>query len=279
MTVLVVGATGSVGRPLVAELLAAGQQVRAGVRDPDRADLPAGAVPVRLDLDDPATAAPALGDADLLFLMRPPAMSDVQTGLGPLVAVAATQVRHVAVLSVLGVNPVMPHWQMEQMVREAGLPSTELRPAYFSQNLLTAFGDDLRRRSQLRLASGAGRVSFVDTRDVAAVAARVLLRPETHGGAPLTLTGPEALTFHDAAALLTAELGRPVTYVRQSLLERRRELRARGDDPTLVRVQLVIDITTRLGLAKKVTPDVSRVLGRPATTLAEFVHDHRDAWL
>lgn len=279
MTVLVVGATGTVGRPLVAELLGAGQQVRAGVRDPDRADLPAGAVPVRLDLDDPATVAPALGEADLLFLMRPPAMSDVRTGLGPLVAVAATQVRHVAVLSVLGVNPAMPHWHMEQMVRRAGLASTALRPAYFSQNLLTAFGDDLRRRSQLRLASGAGRVSFVDTRDVAAVAARVLLEPDRHGGAPLTLTGPEALTFHDAAALLTADLGRPVTYVRQTLLQRRRELRARGDAPGLLRVQLVIDITTRLGLAKQVTADVPRVLGRPATTLAEFVHDHRDAWL
>jgi len=71
--VLVTGATGAVGRALVRELLAAGETVRAGVRDPATADLPSGAAPVRLDLLDPTTAAPALLGVDRLFLLRPPA--------------------------------------------------------------------------------------------------------------------------------------------------------------------------------------------------------------
>lgn len=281
--VLVTGATGTVGRHLVAALVAAGQNVRAGVRDPAGADLPPGAVPVRLDFTDRATAGPALDTVDRLFLLRPPAISNVRTALGPLITAArARGLRQVVVLSVMGVNPLMPHWRMERMVRAAGLPFLALRPAYFAQNLLTAFGEDIRQRSELRLAAGAGRLSFVDARDVAAVAACALTDPQRYGQRgqrALTLTGPEALSFADAAALLSTQLGRTVRYRPQGLLERRRELRTRGLDPTYVRVQLVIDITTRLGLASTVTADVADTLGRPARTLAAFVRDHRTSWL
>ncbi len=264
---------------MVAALLTAGQEVRAGVRDPGAADLPPGTEAVRLDFDDPSTAGPAVAGVNRVFLMRPPAISDVRTSLGPLVdAARRASVQRVVVLSVMGVNPALPHWRMERMVRTAGLPMTALRPSYFSQNLISAFGADIRDRSQLRLASRNGRLSFVDTRDVAAVASAVLTDPDAHAARPLTLTGPEALTFGDVAALLTAELGRSVSYVPEGLLRRRRDLLAQGTDPAYVRVQLVIDVTTRLGLARKVTGEIARVLGRPATTLAEFVHDHHTVW-
>ena len=277
---LVTGATGTVGRAVVAELVAAGQPVRAAVRDPEAATVPAGVEHVYLDFDDPATAAPALDGVDRLFLMRPPAISDVRMALEPLVRAArAVGVRRVVVLSVMGVNPALPHWRMERMVAAAGLSSTALRPAYFSQNLLSAFGAEIRERSQLRLAAGNGRVSFIDTRDIAAVAARVLTDPDAVPQRVLTLTGPAALTFGEVAALLAAELGRPVTYVRQGLLERHRELRSRGAETAYIWVQLAIDATTRLGLARKLSPDVSTVLARPATSLQSFIHDHRDTWL
>ena len=92
------------------------------------------------------------------------------------------------------------------------------------------------------------------------------------------MTGPEALDFSQAAALLSDELGRQISYEPCSLLTRRRTLREQGAEPAYVRVQLVIDVTTRLGLAKRVTRGVEDVLGRPATTLGSFVHDHRDTW-
>ncbi len=278
--VLVTGATGTVGRELVGRLLLAGQRVRAGVRDPSSANLPADVDVIHLDFADPSSAAPAVKGVDRIFLMRPPAISNVRTALGPLVTAAArTGVRRVVVLSVMGVNPALPHWRMEKMVTAAGLEMTALRPAYFSQNLITAFGRDIRERSQLRLASGDGRVSFVDTRDVAAVAATVFADLQAWPPQPLTLTGPQALTFTDAAAILGAELGRPVRYLRQSFWQRRAALLAQGMESGYVTVQLVIDLTTRLGLARRMTQEIPRILGRPATTLAEFVHDHRDAWI
>lgn len=285
--VLVTGATGTVGRHLVAGLLAAGRQVHAGVRDPDHAELPHGAAPVRLDFTDPTTAAPALDGVDRVFLMRPPAISDVRAALGPLVTAAAQRgVRQVVALSVMGVNPLLPHWRMERMVHTAGLPLVALRPAYFAQNLLTAFGADIREHSELALAAGRGRVSFVDARDVAAAATVLLTNPTpTHPGPPgdptrrsWTLTGQQALSFADAAALLSTELDRPVRYRALGLLAHRHLLRAQGLNPAYVRVQLVIDLTTRLGLAATLTPDITTILGRPPTTLATFLHDHRHAW-
>ncbi len=114
--------------------------------------------------------------------------------MGPLVRAAADAgVRRVVVLSVMGVNPALPHWRLERMVREHGLAMTELRPAYFAQNLLTALRADVREHARLRLACGSGRVSVVDTRDVAAVAAAVLREPDAYPVGPRTLTGPAAL--------------------------------------------------------------------------------------
>ena len=208
-----------------------------------------------------------------------PAISDVRTALGPLVdAAARNRVRRVVVLSVMGVNPALPHWRMQRMVTAAGLPMTALRPSYFAQNLLTAFGNDIRDRSELALACRNGRVCFVDTRDVVGAAATILTDLAHHPPGPLTLTGPEALTFGQAADLLTAELGRRIRYRQVSLWQRRRTLQNQGQERAYVNVQLVIDITTRLGLASKVTGDLSRILGHPSTSLAQFVHDHRAAW-
>ena len=116
-SVLVTGATGTVGQALVADLLAAGVPVRAAVTDLS-AVLPAGAEPVRLDLLDPRTAAPALDGADRVFLLRPPAISDVDRASGPLVRAAAPSgVRRNVVLSVMGVNPAVPHWRTERPAR------------------------------------------------------------------------------------------------------------------------------------------------------------------
>ena len=113
---------------------------------------------------------------------------------------------------------------------------------------------------------------------MAAVAALALIDPGAHVGQAYVLTGPEALDFHRVASLLSAELGRPVDYRPSSLLTRRRELRRHGGPAGLATVQLVIDLTTRLGLAARVTDTVERLLRRPATPLAVYVHDRRDRW-
>lgn len=277
-TVLVTGATGTVGAAVVAGLVAAGEPVRAAVRQPDGV-VRGGAEPVRFDFSDQSSWAPAFDGVDRLFLLRPPAISDVKTYLRPVIRLAAERrLRQVVFLSVLGVNRFLPHWQVERDIETAGLPHTFLRPAFFAQNLSGAYRRDIVDLDRIRLASGHGRTSFVDTRDVAAVGVLALRDPAAHAGATPTLTGPAALTYQQVAALLTSRLGRPIEYQPIGLLRYRRELLAQGLDPAYVNVQLVINAVARVGLAAKTTPDVKELLGRDPIPLARFIADHAGAW-
>lgn len=280
--VLVTGATGTVGRHLVRALASAGESVRAASTSPDATAAWAGlptVEPTTFDFARPGTWSAAFADVDRLFLMRPPAISDVTTYLRPVVRLAAEcGVRQVVFLSVMSVNRLMPHWQVERDIEAAGLPHTFLRPAFFAQNLLTAYGTDIREHDRIRLPAGRGRTSFVDARDVAQVAVVALRAPGAHAGAAYTLTGPAALTYDEVTALLTRTLGRPVRYEPIRLLRYRRELLAAGMDPTYVRVQVVINAIARLRLAARVTDTVPRLLARPATPLATFIDDHAAQW-
>lgn len=186
--VLVTGSTGTVGASVVAKLVAAGEHVRAAMRHPNPTTA-AGAEPVRFDFVDAASWAPAFEGVDRLFLMRPPAISGVAAYLRPVIALAAERgLRQVVFLSVLGANRLQPHWRVERDIEAAGLPHTFLRPSFFAQNLASAYRDDIARHDRIRLASGHWRTSFVDARDVAAVAALALCNPPAHAGAAYSLT-------------------------------------------------------------------------------------------
>jgi uncharacterized protein YbjT (DUF2867 family) len=191
---------------------------------------------------------------------------------------ALQPLREVVVLSLMGVNPAMPHWQLEREVKASGLPWTMLRPAFFMQNLQTAYRDDIRDHDRIRLPAGGGRTSFIDTRDIADVAALALTRPDAHSEKAYTLTGGQALSWTQVAAALTAELGRPISYQSIGLLRARKELAAANLPAAYVNVQLLINIVARVGLAAKITDDVPRLLGRAPGTLTDYLHDHREQW-
>jgi uncharacterized protein YbjT (DUF2867 family) len=179
----------------------------------------------------------------------------------------------------MGVNRVMPHWQVEQDLRASSLGWTLLlRPSFFAQNLQAAYLADIRDHSQVRVAAGRGRTSFIDTRDIAAVAGLAMSDPAPHAGQAYTLTGPEALDYYRVAALLSAELGRAVACAPLTLLAYRRELRRRNLPAAYVSVQLLISLVAQAGLAVRVTGTVERLLGRSPTPLATYLHDQRGCW-
>lgn len=276
--ILVTGPTGTVGEPLLRQPLTAGRPAVAAARDP--ASFTGGGRCRRLNFQDPDIFLAALSGVSRVFLMRPPAISDTKQYLRPFItAAAASGVRQVVFLSVMGVNRWMPHWQVEHDLRASGMAWTFLRPSFFAQNLQTAYRADIAQRNQIRLACGRGRTSFIDTRDVAAVAAKVLTDPIPSAGNIYTLTGPAALTYHEVASMLSAELGRAITYQPLPLLTYRRELRRQQLPAGYVTVQLLINVLARVGLAGKVTDTVAQLLGRPATSLATYLHDLRDEWL
>ena len=277
-TVLVTGATGTVGRELILSMRRLQVPVREALTTIDASTTSGDRC--RFSFEDLETWGPALDGVDRVFLMRPPAISDIKGVIRPFIQHMALQpIRQVVVLSLMGVNPAMPHWQLERDVKASGLPATMLRPAFFMQNLQTAYRDHIRDHDRIRLPAGRGRTSFIDTRDIAAVAALALTQPEAHTGNAYTLTGGQTLSWTQVAAALTAELGRPISYQPIGLLQARNELKAANLPKAYVNVQLLINIVAKLGLAAKITDDVPRLLGHPARTLADYLHDHREQWI
>lgn len=273
--VLVTGATGNVGRPLVDLLRAAGAVVRPASRHPSGPDA------VVFDFRDPATWPGAFEGVKSMFLVRPPDIARVTKDLMPSLAFArGLGLRQVVLLSVQGAGrvPVLPHAAAERWLRGSGLAWTFVRPSYFSQNLSGVFAPDIRDRDQIMVPAGGSRTAFVDAHDVAAVAAAALLDPGAHAGKVWTPTGP-ALTYDQVAAVLSTELGRPIRYRRPGVVAFARHARTvLGLPASMVAVTTVLHTAARLGLAAFETGDVLTVTGRAPVTFAAFAHREQSSW-
>lgn len=282
MTTLVTGALGNIGSAVIGHLQALGHDVRVADIDLDalRAAHP-DAAPTRLDFTDPTTFPDAVAGVDRLFLVRPPAVARV----GPTVnrfldTAAAARVEHVVFSSVAGAdtNPIVPHHRIERHLRASGMRWTMLRPGFFAQNLDGAYRTDIRDHDRIVVPSGEGRAAFVDTRDIAEVAAMALDDPDTHAATGYVLTGPDALSFREVADTLTVELGRPIRYEPASIIGYLRHLGRHGMPVTQRLVQTVLHVGLRRGDAEAVDPTLGRLLGRPPTTLRAHVRDHAHLW-
>jgi len=282
--VLVTGAPGNVGTPLVAELLGLGAAVRVAAWDPDAAHRAFGdAVEVfPFDFTRPETFRPAFAGVERMLLLRPPQIADVDGVIVPALRAARDAgVRHVVFLSIQGAekNRVVPHRKIEDRLRASGMAWTFVRAAYFMQNLSTTHAAEVREGDEIWIPAGRrSRTAHVDARDVAAVAARALTG-DGHEGRAYTPTGPAALTYDEIAAMLGEELGRPIRYADPNLVAYWRRMRRRGMRRAMVGVTLGIYMAARFGLAGSLTDDVERITGRPPIPFRQFVHDARDAWL
>jgi uncharacterized protein YbjT (DUF2867 family) len=280
--VLVTGATGNVGRPVVEGLRAAGLPVRAAVRrGPGGADLPADVERVPFDFRDAATWDGAFDGVRSLFLLRPPDVTDVRRDLLPAVERAAGGgLEHVVFLSLQGAerNRVVPHARVESWLRSSGLRWTFVRPSFFMQNLSTTHRADV-LAGRLVVPAGRGRTSFVDALDVADVAVEALKDPGAHAGRAWTPTGPEALTYAEVASQLSAALGRPVVYTQPGAVRYARHARRRLGMPWgMVAVTTAIYTAARLRLAGGLTDDVRTVTGHPPRSFLEFARRDAAVW-
>jgi len=279
--VAVTGPAGTVGREVVRELLARGVQVRALDPDPGRIGRAFGNAveAVEFEFGIPSTYAAAFRGVDRLFLMRPPHITDVEHLIHPAVRAAIREgVGHVVFLSLQGVekNRVVPHAKIEKYLVNLGLPYTMLRPGFFMQNLVTTHRQDI-ISGEILVPAGHGRTSFVDVRDIAAVAALALTEPG-HEFRAYEITGSEALTYDEAARILSSVLGRRVQYRNPSPWRFWRAMRARGHPPGFVLVMIALYTVCRLGLAARVTGETERLLGRRPISFAQFAHDYRYSW-
>jgi len=276
--ILVTGATGTVGSEVVRQLAAAGEQPRAFVRDPTKARARLGKR-VELvvgDLDRPETLTAALAGVKRVFLVTTQSTQQPDWERSVVHAAVRADIGHLVKLSVFRADEQSPlqvarqHWQAEQALDESGLAATILRPVFFMQNLFTMI-----RAGAIATAVGEGRVAMVDARDIAAVAVAALTSHE-YAGKTYTLTGPEALSFDDAASTLSQQTGTKISHVRVSPDAVRTTLQAAGvaawfaDDMTKLHSMLAD------GYEDVVTDDARIMTGNPPRTLAQFGADFAD---
>ncbi|GAA2646751.1 NAD(P)H-binding protein [Streptomyces lunalinharesii] len=224
MKILVTGASGSVGRVVVEGLLAAGVQVRALTRDPDRADLPAGAQVVAGDLTQPGGLNAALAGVDRMYLFPVP------TAVREVVAAAERAgVRRIVTLSSGAVTAgydTVHHLPVERAVEAAGVEWTHVRPGEFAMNKVALWGPGVRAERVVRDPSPEAVWCPVHERDIADVAVTALLE-DGHHGAAHTVNGPP-ISLRDQARALAEALGQEVRFEQVTPEDARRRYRAQG---------------------------------------------------
>ena len=280
--VLVTGATGNTGRAIVDALIQRGTPVRAMVRTATESSrLPDGVPLAVADFDNPASLAAALDGAERAYLVTPSSeQAEAQQRRFADLALHGG-VRHIVVLSQLAADEQSPvrflryHAAVEHHVRDLGVAWTFLRPNLFFQGLL-ALAQSIAAEGRFYAPIGDGRVSAVDVRDIAAVAATALTEAG-HEGATYTLTGPAAITHADIAAALTDALGRDISFIDvtpdafaqslQSILP-----------PWQIDGLLEDYADYRRGEAATVTTAVAEVTGRPPRDVRQFAGDYAHAF-
>lgn len=283
--ILLTGGTGTTGSEIVRELAAAGaKRVRALVRNAGRAAFirEAGFEVVEGDFDRPETLEAALAGVERALLLTPP---DPRTFEHQRVFVEAAKragTRHVVKFSAVGADAGAPggfarwHGQAEELLKDSGLAWTMLQPNTFMQNLLgqaRAIADE----GVIYQPVGDARAAFVDARDIAAVAARVLVG-EGHEGKTYVVTGPEALSYGEVAEKLTAATGRPVRYVSVTPEQFRAGALAAGLPEWLADALGLLNENFAAGKWSQVTNVVREVGGREPTTFDRFARDHAGAF-
>jgi uncharacterized protein YbjT (DUF2867 family) len=267
--ILVTGATGSVGRLLVDELLAAGAtDVRALTSNPAKAALPAGVEVVEGFLGRPESVRAALEGVERLYLAPLP-----RTAVEVMALAREAGVRYVVNMSSSDVegekagDPSGWHYYLvEKAVEESGIPWTHLRPGEFMTNTL-GWGDEIRANGEFRSPYPTSANAMIALEDIAAVAARLLL-DGGHVGKTYPLTGPETLTRVELLQRISGALSREIPFVALSPEEGRKHLAetfGEWSDWYLDGLRLLAEHP------QAVSPHVEDITGRPGTTFAQWV--------
>jgi uncharacterized protein YbjT (DUF2867 family) len=277
--VLVTGGTGKTGSSLTALLRKRGVPVRVASRMPP-ADAPDA---VRFDWSDPASHPVALRGMDQVYLVPPTDTTDPMPLVEPFLAEAERlRVRRVVLLGSAIVLPGATS-ALELAARVRARPGwVVLRASGFMQNFLAPhpLGERIRRRGEIRTAAGTGRVGWIDARDIAAMAATLLTEADSHLDVQddYVLTGPKALSYQDAAQIITAHTGRPVRVVPVGVAEQIDTYRASGMPDAFATALAAVDAGIRTGQDDQVSTAVLELTGRPPRSFAEFVQDHASQW-
>lgn len=298
-TILVTGATGTVGSEVVKQLASLSSSslnhviVRAGVHSPNKSDKLKQYKTIEIahmDYYKPETIANALQNIDKLFWLTPIAPDMAQISSDLIKEAKKNNVKHLVKLSAMGsdIEPATTimrlHRQEEKIIQESGIPYTFLRPVGFMQNFVNFFGQTIRNQNAFYLPAGEGRVSFIDARDIASVAVNTLVAANNdddddrqHIGKTYSITGDELLTYKQAAEILSEGVGKKINYVDISDEDARKAMKDIGLEDWLIEGMMDLYNMIRNDVyAAKITNTVKQITGKKPISLLQFAEDYAE---
>lgn len=279
--ILVTGASGNIGSALVQELKTSGADFAVMTSKPGATI--AGVETRHGDFGSVASLTAAFTGIDTLFLLFPLVENKVELAKNAAAAATAAGVKHIVRSSGAGADSTstfaLPKLQgeIDDILAATGIVTTFLRPNVFMQNYVN-YQSQAIKDGTIYAADGGQAQSFIDTRDIAAVAARVLTNPVAHAGKAYTLTGGEALTGEQAAATISAVVNKPVRHVSVPTEAAVATMNQWGMPSFIVNVMDSLNKIVSAGYASGVSPDVETILGRKPRTFAAFANENVGVW-
>ncbi|WP_434563210.1 SDR family oxidoreductase [Pseudomonas sp. Z4-20] len=284
MSILITGATGTIGSLITARLAEAGAEVKALVRQAGKRDFPAGVTEVIADLTDVPSMRAALSSVRTLFLLNAVTPDEVTQALITLNLAREAGIERIVYLSVIHADKFtnVPHFTgkhtVERMIESHGVPATILRPAYFMQNELMV-QQTIRDYGVYPMPIGSKGVSMIDARDIADIAVAELLRrdraPTALDRVTLELVGPQALTSAAVAQAWSLALSREVAYGGDDVAAFEGQMASFGPSWLAYDMRLMMAGIQTFGMQAEdgTVERLQAILGRPLRTYDDFVRE------
>ena len=287
------GATGTLGGEVVKQLSSStpAVNIKAGVhsaqnvnkvKDGDKVEV------VLIDYNKPETLKEALSQVDKLFLLTPDVPNAHELASNLVIEAKKAGIRHIVKQSVMGadleadVGTFRLHRQAEKIIEQSEIPFTFLRPNEFMQNFVNFHSHFIKNNNAFYLPLEDAKVSLGDVRDIAAVAVKSLTenRSDKHNNNNKTylITGPEALSYYQAAEILSSATDKKISYVNISEEEARGAMKEMGMSDWLINTISELHDYFRKGNASQVSSAVEEVTGKKPISFSQFAKDYAEAF-
>jgi uncharacterized protein YbjT (DUF2867 family) len=288
-SILVTGASGNIGSEVVKQLLAVtpavsikaavhSRQNVKNVKDGDRVKV------IPIDCNELDTLREALRDVDKLFLLTPDVPNAPDLASNAVSEAKKVGIRHIVKQSVMGadleadVGTMRLHRQVEEIIEQSGIPFTFLRPNEFMQNFINFHSPSIKGTNAFYIPLEDAKVSLVDVRDIAAIAVESLIDEDKHKNKTYLITGPEALSYHQVAEVLSNATGRKIDYVNISEEEAKAAMKEIGMSDWLINTVSELSDYFRKGKASEISSAVEEVTGNKPISFSQFANDYVDAF-
>ncbi len=280
-TILVTGATGNVGSEVINQLQNTGHKIKAGVRDLQKAknfgwqDVEL----VQFDYTNPESIEKAMSGVTKMFLVSPPVHAGNDELLFRAIDTAKNNgVKHIVDLSAMNAEKSENTLRnIELRLINSGVTYTILRPNWFMQNFATMLHESIMQQNGVYLPAGEAKTSFIDIRDIAAIAGKALTEPG-HENKEYTLTGADSLTHHEVVDIIGKVSGKSLSYTALEENTAREMMLGAGWPESSVEGMLALYSDVRDGKTEQVSSEIESILGRKPITFKRFAEDYSDKW-